>query len=360
MPIHLNNRSRKLVLTGLATAVIIGIVVGLLMGPAKVSLADVGEVFVSKMTLGSDTSDSVSGKTTNNVAEAIVWHIRLPRLISAILAGAGLALSGAMLQGLFRNPLADPALIGVSGGAAMGAVIAFVILPLIGMQGPVINWLGLPLLAMGGAVGLTFLIYRISLVGGKTHVASMLLTGIAINAISGALIGLAVTVFADDQQLRSFTFWSLGSLAGASWTSVWVLLIIIAPSLFFSIRYAKALNAFLLGEVEAYHLGIEVQQVKRAAIFLSAIMVGVTVAFFGIIGFVGLVIPHMIRLSFGPDHRLLLPAGALAGGLALILADTFARTVIAPAELQIGILTAILGGPFFLGLLIMGRRKLTL
>ncbi|WOO42640.1 iron ABC transporter permease [Rubellicoccus peritrichatus] len=352
MPIHLNDSSRKLVLLGLAVAMLIGVVVGMIMGPAKVDLGSIGNVFASKVGLSNDTPDPV--------ADAIVWHIRLPRLISAILAGAGLALSGAMLQGLFRNPLADPALIGVSGGAAMGAVVAFVVLPQIGMTGPLIDWFGLPVLAMCGSVGLTFLIYRISLVGGKTHVASMLLTGIAINAISGALIGLAVTIFASDDQLRSFTFWSLGSIAGANWTSVWVIAAIVVPSLFFAIRYAKALNAFLLGEVEAYHLGIEVQQVKRAAIFLSAIMVGVTVAFFGIIGFVGLVIPHIIRISFGPDHRLLLPAGALAGGLALIIADTFARTVIAPAELQIGILTSILGGPFFLGLLISGRRKMAL
>jgi len=290
--------------------------------------------------------------------EAVVREIRLPRVLTAILVGAALTLSGALLQGLFRNPLADPALIGVSSGGAMGGIFAIVLLPLLlsgwDVEIPLLQF-ALPVCAMGGAVGLTMLIYRVSLVRGRTHVPAMLLTGIAINAIGGAFVGLMLTVFADDAQLRSVTFWTLGSLAGADWTSTGVLALLIVPGVVISLRQGSSLNAFLLGEAEAFHLGTPVQRVKRVVIVVSALMVGATVAFCGIIGFVGLVVPHMIRTVFGPDHRLLLPAGALLGGIVLLAGDLCARTVVAPAELQIGVLTALLGGPFFLGLLLRAR-----
>lgn len=300
--------------------------------------------------------------------EVVIREIRLPRLLSGILVGIGLTLAGALLQGLFRNPLADPALIGVSSGAAMGGVLALVLLPLslakLAESGSTLpeplldlfELFGLPIFAMAGAVGLTFTIYRISLVRGRIHVPAMLLTGIAANAIGGAFVGLLVTVFATDDQLRSVTFWTLGSLAGSNWTSTGLLALLIIPSALIAVRYDKALNSFLLGEAEAFHLGVNVHRVKRAVILLSALMVGITVAFCGIIGFVGLVVPHMIRTVFGPDHRLLLPAGALFGATILLVADIFARTVVAPSELQIGILTSLIGGPFFLALLLRSRR----
>ncbi|MFP4357579.1 MAG: FecCD family ABC transporter permease, partial [Puniceicoccaceae bacterium] len=301
--------------------------------------------------------------------EMVIREIRLPRLLAGILVGAALTLSGALLQGLFRNPLADPALIGVSSGAAMGGVLALVALPLIlgslaraGHAPPesvaaFLDWFGLPVLAMGGAVGMTFVIYRISLVRGRTHVPAMLLTGIAVNAIGGSFVGLLVTVFATDEQLRSVTFWTLGSLAGINWTGVGILSLFIVPAAALALRFDRPLNSFLLGEAEAFHLGIRVQRVKRTVIVLSALMVGATVAFCGIIGFVGLVVPHMLRTAFGPDHRLLLPAGILLGAVILVTADLVARTSVAPSELQIGILTALIGGPFFLGLLLRARRS---
>ncbi|MET3873441.1 FecCD family ABC transporter permease [Puniceicoccus vermicola] len=303
-----------------------------------------------------------------SLQEVVIREIRLPRVISGILVGAALSLSGALLQGLFRNPLADPALIGVSSGAAMGGVLALVLLPLTltrlaqaNIQTPqalvdFFDHFGLPVFAMAGAVGLTFTIYRISLVRGRINVPAMLLTGIAANAIGGAFVGLLVTMFATDDQLRSVTFWTLGSLAGSNWTSTLHLTILIIPCAFFALRYDRALNSFLLGEAEAFHLGIQVHQVKRAVILLSALMVGITVAFCGIIGFVGLVVPHMIRTVFGPDHRLLLPAGALLGSILLLIADVFARTAVAPSEIQIGILTSLIGGPFFLALLLKARK----
>lgn len=345
----MNARSRLAVLGCLGALLLLAALLALMSGPAEVSL---GEVATALFNPGQ----------SEGVAEVIVRDIRLPRVLSGILVGAGLTVAGAMAQGLFRNPLADPALIGVSSGAAMGGVIAIVAVPLLlGSAGSdALQLFSVPVCAMLGAVGLTFAIYRLSLVGGRTHVASMLLTGIAVNAIGGAFVGLMVTVFASDAQLRSVTFWMLGSVAGSNWQSAIILAAIILPGVFLALRQARALNAFLLGEVEAYHLGIEVQKVKRRVIILSAVMVGVTVAFCGIIGFLALVVPHIIRITFGPDHRLLLPAGALLGAIVLVGADILARLAIAPAELQIGILTSLVGGPFFLALLVAGRRKMAL
>lgn len=352
MPIQLTQTTRRLTLGLMALLLAVPALIGLSSGAVSLSATEIAQVLAAKLGLPAGTPDAV--------ATTVIWEIRAPRLLMAMLVGAALTMAGAMLQGLFRNPLADPGLIGVSSGAAMGAVIAIVMLPRLGLTPDSVGRYGLPVLAMGGAVGVTFLIYQLSKVGGRTHVASMLLTGIAVNAIGGAFTGLAVTVFASDQQLRSVTFWTLGSLAGANWEGVGIIALIVIPSLIICLRYTKALNAFLLGEVEAWHLGVPVQSVKRAVIILSALMVGVTVAFCGIIGFVGLVVPHIIRLMFGPDHRFLLPGGALLGAAVLLMADTFARTSIAPAELSIGILTALLGGPFFLGLLLTGRKKLQL
>lgn len=295
------------------------------------------------------------------IHDTVVRQIRLPRLVGALLIGAALTLSGALLQGLFRNPLADPALIGVSSGAAMGAVVAIVGLPLVFHLLPtstatMLGWFGLPVFAMLGAVGLTFFIYRLSLFRGRTHVPSMLLTGIAVNAVGGAFVGLMVTVFATDDQLRTITFWTLGSLSGLNWNNTAVIALAVSLPLILSLRQDRALNALLLGETEALHLGVQVQRVKRRVIVLSAVMIGVTVAFCGIIGFVGLVVPHIVRTVIGPDHRLLLPVGSVLGATILLAADGFARILVAPAELQIGILTSLLGGPFFLALLLRARR----
>ncbi|MEO0795580.1 MAG: iron ABC transporter permease [Verrucomicrobiota bacterium] len=351
MPLRIKGARRLWVYVILIAVLFLAAGISLGTGAMKLSWGEVLSVLFEKL-LGRENPEL-------NVASSVIWQIRLPRIILAVLIGAGLAVSGAVLQGLFRNPLADPGLIGVSSGSAMGAVVAIVLFPAFGISSYFFDLALLPLMAMAGGVGVTFLVYQLSRVGGRIHVASMLLTGIAINAIAGALIGLCVTLVANDDQLRTVTFWTLGSLAGATWTSVGILLVILAPCLVVALRLGQALNAFLLGELEAYHLGVNVNRVKQLAIVVSALMVGVTVAFSGIIGFIGLVAPHIVRLSLGPDHRLLLPVSALSGGLLLLIADTFARTVAAPAELQIGILTALLGGPFFLLLLLGGRRQMT-
>lgn len=323
-------------------------------GPVDIEVREVVAIFLHK--LGLNWSEA----TPSPMEEAVVWNLRMPRVCLAILAGLALSQAGAALQGLFRNPLADPSLIGVSTGGALGAVFAIVLGGL--FVSPTSYWysLFLPICAMVGSTGITFLIYHISRIGGRTHVTTMLLAGIAINALGAAVIGFIVTRFASDDQLRNFTFWSLGSFSGADWRTSGLVALIVLPGAFLMLRESRALNAFLLGEAEAFQLGIDVQRTKRRIIVLSALMVGATVAACGTIGFVGLMVPHLIRLAFGPDHRFLIPAAALLGGILLLLADMAARTLVAPAELQIGILTALVGGPFFLGLLLANRNKLAL
>jgi len=286
-------------------------------------------------------------------AELILGQIRLPRTLLGLAVGAVLALSGVAMQGLFRNPLADPGLVGVSSGAALGAAVAIVAGASLGSVPAAFEPYLLTFCAFVGGLGVTALVYRLGRHDGQTSVATMLLAGIALTALAGAAIGL-FTYLADDSTLRSLTFWNMGSLNGASYARLWPLLIVaVAVSLWLP-RRARALNALLLGESEARHLGFEVERLKRELVFCTALGVGAAVAAAGLIGFIGLVVPHLVRLIAGPDHRILLPASALAGASLLLLADLVARLVLAPAELPIGIVTAMIGAPFFLYLLLRG------
>ena len=317
-------------------------VMGLSSGAYPVSVDDLGRM--------------MAGHLPNDpTVKLVLWDIRLPRLLLGILTGAVLAVSGALLQGLFRNPLADPGLIGVSSGAALAAV-AVIVLGSSGLAGWTAmagSW-ALPIAAFLGGTVTTLLAWNIARRQGQTSVAVLLLAGIAINAIAGAGTGL-LTFHADDSALRSLTFWTMGSLAHARWEDLWLagpwmlVTLVIAPLL------ARPLDAFLLGEPVAGHLGYSTDWLKRAAIMLSALGVGAAVAATGLIGFVGLVVPHLMRQLLGAGHRLLLPACALGGGALLVLADCLARVVVAPAELPIGLVMALLGGPFFLVLLMRNR-----
>ena len=286
----------------------------------------------------------------------VIGQIRLPRLLMGMIAGAGLAIAGAVLQALFRNPMADPGLLGVSSGAALGAAAAIVLglsfAPLFALFG---NWLLLVMAFLGSFLSLS-IVYRLARFNGRTDIATMLLAGVAVNAITGALIGL-LSYLASDTQLRDIVFWSLGSLSVNDWSKLLIALIIVLPGCTLLLFYAKALNAHLLGESEARHLGFDVESIKKRLILLCALIVSVIVSMSGIIGFVGLIVPHLIRLIFGPDHRLLLPASALSGAILLVLGDVIARTLISPAEIPIGIITAVLGGPFFMALLIRYKRR---
>jgi iron complex transport system permease protein len=282
---------------------------------------------------------------------SIIWNLRLPRVLCAIMAGAALAAAGAATQGLFRNPLADPALIGVTSGGALGAlagIIGFGFLPLLP------SWLSrfaVPGGALVGAICVTLLVYQLATRQGRTSVTTLLLVGIAVNALAGALIGLALYGLASAEDLRSFIFWTLGSLERISWSELGIGIALILPAACALPFYARPLNLLLLGEAEAFHLGIPVDRTTRRIITLCAALAGTTVALVGTIGFVGLIVPHLARRFIGPDHRKLLPASALGGATLLLIADAIARTIVSPGVLPIGVLTALAGAPFFLYIL---------
>ncbi len=279
------------------------------------------------------------------VVRAVFWEIRVPRVFLAALVGGSLALAGAGVQGLFRNPLADPALIGVSAGAALGAVLCF----FFGWEGLLGGWL-LPLAAFAGGLlaVLILMSFHSGFAAGGT--AKLILAGVALNAMAGSVLGFFLFSASDDA-LRSMTFWTLGSCASAQWPQVLVLLVFLAAGSFILRRHARALDALQLGEEQAAHLGVPVARVRGETIAAAALLVGAATAFAGTIGFIGLVAPHMARLLLGGLHRLVLPAALLLGAMLLVLADLGARTLTAPAELAVGILTAAIGGPFFLWLL---------
>lgn len=281
---------------------------------------------------------------------AVLWNIRLPRVVLGALVGAALAVSGALLQGIFRNPLADPGLIGVSSGAALGAV--FTIISGIAVFGIYT----LPIAAFLAGAATTLLVYQLSRRHGRTDVAMLLLVGVALNALAGATTGL-LTYLADDAQLRSIVFWTLGGLGGALWETVLAAAPPILLALAVAPRLGFYLNLFALGETEARHLGANTELIKRATVLIAALATGAAVALTGPIGFIGLIVPHIIRLAIGPDHRRLIPACALGGATLLVLADLLARTLAAPAEIPVGLFTAFAGGPFFLALILRTRRQ---
>lgn len=286
---------------------------------------------------------------------AVLEVIRLPRIALGLLVGASLAVAGATMQGLFRNPLADPGLMGVSSGAALAAVAVIVLGQTLAPGALVaLGSFALPAAAFAGGIGVTTLIYALGRRGGRVVVATMLLAGIAVNALAGAAIGV-LTFISTDIQLRTLTFWTMGSLGGSTFGTIWPALLLMAAALVWMLRLARPLNVYLLGEREARHLGIDTDRLKHRAVLGTAMAVGAAVAVSGIIGFVGLVVPHLLRLMLGPDNRWVLPGSALLGAGLLTLADLAARMVLLPAELPIGLVTSIVGGPFFLWLLVRQR-----
>lgn len=282
--------------------------------------------------------------------ETVFLYLRLPRVVLGLIVGSALAISGAVLQGLFRNPLADPALIGVSSGAALAVALTIVLGESIGLLVYTRSF-ALPVAAFIGGLAATTFIYRVGRKNGGTSVATMLLAGIAVNAFAGAGIGL-MSFIATDAQLRNITFWSLGSIGGATWKTLAVVVPLILIAIFFLLRLSRQLNVMLLGDAEAGHLGVNTDSLKWQAICLVSLAVGASVAVSGAIGFVGLVVPHLLRLMVGGDHRHLLRNSVIAGSVLILGADLVARTVAAPAEVPIGIITALIGAPFFIWLLL--------
>lgn len=301
----------------------------------------------------------VGGDSLSTQDRVILEAVRLPRTALGVLVGAGLAVSGAMMQGLFRNPLADPGIVGVTSGAALAAVTAIVLGNTV--LAPVALVLGnqfLPLMAFAGGLFNTLLLYVIATRDGRTSTTALILCGIAIGALSAAITGLLI-VMADDRQLRDITFWSLGSLGGATFGRVGSILPFIGFVLVIMPFVARGLDALVLGDAAAFHMGIPVQRLKKLVIVAVAAACGSTVAVAGAIGFVGIVVPHLLRLAMGPSHRFLLPGCALGGAALLLIADSVARTVAAPAELPIGVVTALFGAPVFL-LLLLGKSGISM
>lgn len=314
---------------------------GITLGPAGISLMDSFKVAVATIPgLGSliNTGDYPTTYIT------IINEIRMPRVILAALVGAALAAVGTTLQGLFKNPMADPYIIGVSSGAALGAAVAIVT-----GAGGIRGYWSLPAAAFAGALVTTWLVYNIARVGGRVPVYTLLLSGVAISAFNSAMMSLVMILNATEMQ--QIVFWMLGSFSGKGWSHVAVALPVIFLCIGGLFVFARDLNAMLFGEDTAQHLGIDTERLKKILLALSALAVAAAVAVSGTIGFVGLVVPHMVRLVVGPDHRILMPAAVVTGAIFMVAADTLARTALAPVEIPVGIITAFVGGPFFIYLL---------
>lgn len=333
------DRQYRGVVPVLAVLLVVVTLASIRWGAVPISLNEMG------LALRKLTADA-SALTLN---ERIFLEIRLPRAILTVFVGASLAVGGALMQALFRNPIVEPGLVGTSSGAAFGAALYFVLGAALKVHTG--EWT-LPLAACAGGALSTWLVFYLSgaHIVGRSSVVSLLLTGIAINALFMSGVGF-LSYIARDPQARSITFWNLGTLSGASWSSVWIVGVSTVACLIAALRYARPLNALMLGEEEAGYLGVDVRKLKAAVLLVNVIIVAVATSFTGVIAFVGLVVPHLLRMLRGADNRFLLLAGALLGAILLSLADMCARLLIAPAELPIGIVTSVVGVPVFIVLL---------
>ena len=329
----------------------VGLVVSLLVS------ARVGAVSIPYDRILLYLQHAISGKAGTGIEEQLFLQIRLPRVLLCAFTGAALAVSGALMQALFRNPIVEPGLVGTSSGAAFGAAFVFVMGK--SLSGPWVDAAGpflLPLFAFAGGGAATALVYRLSNVFGKVNVNSLLLAGIAVNALAAGGTGF-FSYIARDPQARSIVFWNLGTISGADWSNTSLVAITTIAGIAMSLRYAKALNALMLGETEAGYLGVRTGRLKGRILLLNTLMVAVATSVVGVIAFVGLVVPHILRLLKSADNRFLIIASALLGAILLNFADMLARVIVAPSEFPIGVLTAVAGAPVFLYLLIRAGRR---
>lgn len=296
--------------------------------------------------------------TVSDSDRFVIIDLRLPRIVMGILIGSALSVSGTCLQGMFRNPLATPDLLGITSGASLFAAITIVLGAYIKPYIPeVFHFSLLSIMAFIGALITMMLVYRMSTIDGKTNIVVMLLTGVAITALGFAVMGLLIYL-SKEEELRDLTFWNLGSLGGATWTKNGILAVVIIVCYSFLINKGKALNAMMLGEKDAEHLGIPVERIKKQIVILTALMIGCCVAFAGTISFVGLIVPYILRLIFRSNYHIILPLSAVWGSLLLLTADTISRTIAPPSEIPIGILTAFMGAPIFIIILIRSRKTM--
>ncbi|MCB0442937.1 MAG: iron ABC transporter permease [Flavobacterium sp.] len=301
----------------------------------------------------------ISSTEVSEADQYILFDLRLPRIVMGILIGSMLSVSGTCMQGMFKNPLATPDLMGITSGATLFAATSIVLGGVLKTFIPEsLHFYLLSLMAFLGSLLTMLIVYKIATVNGKTNVVMMLLTGVAITAIGFACTGFLIYI-SKEEELRDLTFWNLGSLANASWLKNVILFGVLLISYFFILGKGKSLNALLLGENDAKHLGVPVEKIKKQIVVFTALMVGTTVAFSGTIGFVGLVIPYILRLIFKSNYQLILPLSAVFGSILLVVADTISRTIVAPSEIPIGILTAMLGAPVFILILIKNKRSIS-
>ncbi len=329
----------RLVMGLLSLALVGGVVAALAVGAAGLSAAETLRAFGGLLRHGSEATGDYPAW-----APRLLLDLRMPRIVLALIVGAALSTSGASFQGVFRNPLADPYLLGVSAGAGLGATIAIVARPLESM-----GIYGVPLLAFVGATAAAFVVYRLATFGGLTGGASLLLSGVAVGSTLTAV--MSFLMIATERDLHTVVAWLMGGLSAATWTKVWITLPVVGAGFIYMMFSARRMNLLLMGEDRARELGLDSQRSRRNLMVAAALTTAAAVAFAGLIGFIGLMVPHIMRLLVGPDHRRLLPASALFGALLLLLADTAARTVMAPSEIPVGIITTAVGGPFFLYLL---------
>lgn len=334
-------------LAGALVALAVALVLAGAIGSVRIAPADVIRIFLQGLGFGIEP-------TWPETHRIILWDVRLPRVLMAALVGMGLAVAGGAYQGLFRNPLADPSIIGASAGASLGAAIAIAffdrvaLLPGVWKLGPI------PLFAFVGGLCAVLLVYQLASIGRRASMVSLLLAGMVMGSVCTALVSL-ILYFTDTSAREAIVFWMMGGLSGANWWKVGWLLPYVAAGLGLLLWNGRALNAFLLGEDAALSLGVDVERLKKVILGAGALLTAAAVAFAGIIGFVGLIVPHLVRLLIGPDNRYLLPVSGVVGAVALVAADTVARSVLSPGEIPVGLVMSLVGGPFFLYIM---RRQL--
>jgi len=339
--------SRAGILLALGLGLLGVIILATSLGTVSIPLGQVMGMIAHRL-LGISPSEAAA---PSRQAEAIILQVRMPRVVTAAIVGCALAAAGTVFQGLLRNPMADPYIIGTSGGAALGATLAL-ILPWH------VIWFGftlVPILAFAGAMGAVLVVYRVARVGPRTPVTTLLLAGFALSSMMAA--AMSFLMLASTRTLHRVVLWTMGGVSASGWSQILVVTPLVLIGMVLALLLAHDLNVFLLGEEQAAHLGVNVERRKLALLMVGSLLTAAAVSVSGLVGFIGLVVPHMARLLFGPDHRFLLPASALVGAIFLVLADLLARMLMSPAEIPVGIITALFGAPFFIYLLRRSRRE---
>jgi iron complex transport system permease protein len=343
--IYFQNRVFYRSLFGIGLIILVVLIVAAAnLGVTRIDLGQTTAIILKRIPLVNQWVTLDPGSQT---AQIIIWKLRLPRILLAGLLGAGLAVAGVAFQGIFKNPMAEPYVLGVSAGAALGAALAMVI----GLEGA---WT-VTIAAFGGGLGTVFLVYQLARSGGKVQDVTLLLAGIAVNFLLTAFLSLLMTF--RREQIERIVMWTMGSVATANWRAVGLVFPVVALTLPGIAFYARDLNVLLTGDESARSMGVAVVKVKKILLVLGTLLVATLVAVSGLIGFVGLIVPHMVRLLLGPDHRVVIPFAALGGALLVIVCDTMARLLVPPNEIPLGVITAILGVPFFLYLIVKTKKK---